>query len=334
MEFTKIPNISKKVSRIGLGTWSIGGSLWGGSNEKEAIDTILLAIEKGITFIDTAPAYGKGTSEEIVGKAIKKSGKRDQIVIATKFGLNQETDNVFRDSRRASILKEVDDSLRRLKVDYIDLYQVHWPDPTTSQSETAETLAELLESGKIRAIGVSNYTIEEMNQFRKDAPIHTCQPPFNLFERDAEKAILPYCTKEGIAIIGYSGLCRGLLSGKMSKSREFKGDDLRKGMDPKFKEPHFSQYLKCTEALKKWVEEKYHKPLIALAIRWVLDKHVNISLWGARKKEQLEQIEQVLGWKLTQTDFSEIDKIISEHVKNPASMEFMAPPIRKETAKR
>lgn len=331
MEYTVIPNITNKVSRIGLGTWSIGGGLWGGTNEQESIKTIHLALDKGINFIDTAPAYGKGTSEVIVGKAIKLHGKRDQVILATKFGLNQETDNVFRDSRRASILKEIEDSLRRLQVNYIDLYQVHWPDPTTPLSETAGTLNELLLQGKIKAIGVSNFSVEQLVEFQKYAPIHTLQPPFNIFENDAQKnGLLNYCLDEGISVIGYSALCRGLLSGKMSKDREFKGDDLRKGMDPKFKEPLFSEYLQCVEALKAWVMNKYNRPLIALAIRWVLDSGVNIALWGARKPGQLEDIDSVLNWKLTDADFQEIDKIIEEHVKHPVGPQFMSPPIRNE----
>jgi aryl-alcohol dehydrogenase-like predicted oxidoreductase len=330
MEFTTIPSIKNQVSRIGLGTWSIGGALWGGTDEGEAIATILKALDQGINFIDTAPAYGKGASEKIVGKALKKYGKRDQIVIATKVGLNQETENIFRDSRKKSILKEIDDSLSRLQVDYIDLYQVHWPDPQTPIAETAETLNQLLNQGKIRAIGVSNYSTEQMDEFRKSAPLHTSQPPFNLFEKEAEKTILAYCLKEDIGVIGYSALCRGLLSGKMSKKTKFEGDDLRKSMDPKFQEPHFSEYLKCIEALKAWAQEKHQRSIIALAVRWVIDKGVNVALWGARKPEQLDEMDHVLGWKLTPQDFNEIDKIIEENVKHPIGPQFMAPPERKK----
>lgn len=333
MEYIDIPNLEGRASRIGLGTWAMGGSLWGGANDKESLETILLALEKGITLIDTAPAYGKGASETIVGKAIKKSGKRDQIIVATKVGLNQEGEGVFRDLRRDSILKECEGSLKRLQVDYIDLYQVHWPDPSTPISEAAEALNELLEQGKILAIGVSNYSVEQMNEFRKYAPIHTSQPPFNLFEREAEKTILAYCLKEDIATLGYGSLCRGLLSGKMTKEREFKEDDLRKGMDPKFKEPYFSQYLKCAEALKQWVAEKYQKPLIALAVRWALDKGINMALWGARRPDQLKDLEQVFGWTLTAKDFLEISKIVQDNVKNPIGPQFMSPPTRKETVK-
>lgn len=328
MEYTSIPNINKKVSRIGLGTWAIGGGLWGGTDEEDSIKTILKAFEKGINLIDTAPAYGKGTSEKIVGKAIKEYGKREEIVIATKVGLNQETEGVFRDSRKNSIKKELEDSLKRLQVEYIDLYQIHWPDPSTPISETAETLNEMLNEGKIRAIGVSNYSLQQIEEFRKNAPLHADQSPFNLFEREAEN-IIKHCLKEEIAILGYGSLCRGLLSGKMSKDRVFKGDDLRKGMDPKFQEPHFSQYIACAEALKEWVKRKYKRPLLALAVRWVLDKNIHIALWGARHPDQLNDVETIFGWKLTAEDFQEIDQIVKTTVKDPIGPQFMSPPERK-----
>ena len=329
MEYTMIPHLESKVSRVGLGTWAIGGSLWGGTDEKEAIKAIHTALDKEVNFIDTAPGYGKGESERIVGKALKAYGKRDQIIIGTKVGLNQEFENkVFRDSRKKSILKEIEDSLQRLQVDYIDLYQVHWPDPKTPISETAETLKGLMEQGKIRAIGVSNYSLEQIEEFRQVAPLSSDQFDLNIFERENEKEILPYCHREHLTSVAYSSLCRGLLSGKMTTKREFKGDDLRKGMDPKFKEPHFSEYVQCAQALESWVQDKYKQPLIALAVRWVLDKGVNIALWGARDPGQLKELGSVFGWKLTPADFEEIDKIVIEHVKHPVDNSFMAPPVR------
>lgn len=331
MEHTNIPNIKAKVSRVGLGTWSMGGSLWGGTNEQEAIQAVHQALNEGINLIDTAPAYGNGVSEKIVGKAIKDYS-RDQVILATKFGLNQETENVFRDCRRDSILREVETSLKRLQVDYIDLYQVHWPDPTTPLAETAAVLNDLLEQGTIKAIGVCNFNVPQMIEFQKSAPLHCLQAPFNIFEEASKDEVLGYCLQNKIAVLGYSAICRGLLSGKMSKNREFKDDDLRKGMDPKFQEPQFSQYLKCAEALKNWVKSKYDRPLLALAIRWVLDSKVNVALWGARKPEQLNDLNAIWGWKLTEADFKEINKILAENVKNPLEPHFMEPPVRQEKA--
>lgn len=327
MEYTHIPPLSTKVSRIGLGTWSIGGALWGGTNENEAIDTLLSAFEKGINLVDTAPGYGNGVSEEIVGKAIKKYGNREKIVLATKCGLNLETKNVFRDSRKSFLQKEIENSLRRLQVDVIDIYQIHWPDPKTPLEETATFLKELLQQGKIKAIGVSNFSIEQMVEFQKYAPLHVLQAPFNIFENELADKTLPYCLKQGISILGYSSLCRGLLSGKMSKEREFKGDDLRKEMDPKFKEPQFSEYLKVANNLKVWAEQR-KRPLSALAVRWVLDSQLSSALWGARKPEQLNDMDAALGWNLSPEDFQEVDQIVKNGLKHPVGPEFMAPPVR------
>ena len=325
MEYLNFPPLTQKVSRIALGTWAIGGWMWGGTKEKEAIETIHKALDLGINLIDTAPVYGFGVSEEIVGKAIKSYGKRENIVIATKQGLRFENQAIQRDARKESIEREIEESLRRLQVDYIDIYQIHWPDPLTPARETAEALQKLFKQGKVRAIGVSNYSIEQMEEFQKTAPIHSLQSPFNLFERAIEKEELAYCIKKEIATLGYGPLCRGLLTGKIQKDTQFKGDDLRK-IDPKFQEPRLSQYLNAVKKLEEWVKNKHHRSLLALAIRWVLDKGVTTALWGARKPEQLSGMETIWNWNLTSQDFSEIDTILSETILDPVGPEFMAPP--------
>lgn len=327
MEYTSIPNLNQKVARIGLGTWSIGGWMWGGSEEKDSISTIHQALDEGINLIDTAPVYGFGESEKIVGKALKQYGKRNQIVIATKVGLSWKNNQVYRDTRKKTILKEIEDSLRRLQTDYIDLYIVHWPDSLTPFDETAETLDELLKQGKIRAIGVSNFSIEEMKAFRKKAALHALQSPFNLFERAVENSSLAYCAKEKIAFLGYGSLCRGLLTGQMTANTQFKGDDLRK-VDPKFQQPRFAQYLECVERLKQWAQEKHRRSVLSFAIRWALDKAVSVALWGARRPQQLQGIHEVWGWKLHPQDFKEVDSILKETILSPVGPEFMAPPLR------
>lgn len=327
MEFTKIPNLLPDVSRIGLGTWAMGGSLWGHSDEEDSIKTIHRALDLGINIIDTAPGYGFGQAEEIIGKAIKQHGKRESVIIASKCGLNLETPtNVFRDSRRSSILNEVEASLKRLQVDYIDLYQIHWPDLHTPQQQTAQALLELLNLGKIHAIGVSNYMLEQIEEFSKIAPIHAIQHPFNIFEREAE-TILKFCQQHDLASLGYSSLCRGMLTGTLKEDFEF--EELRKNFDPKFKKPHFPQYLVCVGRLQQWVADKYGRSLISLAVRWSLDKGVNIALWGARKPEELDPLEEILGWKLTEEDFLEIDGILEETITDPIGPQFMSPPSRK-----
>lgn len=330
MEDTFIPNIKHKVSRIGLGTWAIGGWMWGGTDEQNAIKAIHKALDKGINLIDTAPVYGFGLSEEIIGKAIKKYGNRENIVIATKAGVGWENKRIFRDCRKASILKEFDASLKRLQVDYIDIYQIHWPDPLTPIAEAAETLKSLLDKGKIHAIGVSNFSLDQIQEFKKFAPLHTLQDPFNLFEKEIERIVIPFCVRHKISTLGYGVLCRGLLTGKITKETQFEGDDIRK-IDPKFRDPRLTQYLQCVDRLKDWAQEKYQKPLIALAARWALDKGISVSLWGARKPEQLDDIDSIWGWKLHHDDFNEIDQILAETITHPVGPEFMAPPSRKQS---
>jgi aryl-alcohol dehydrogenase-like predicted oxidoreductase len=199
MEYLTTP---LKVSRIALGTWAIGGWMWGGTNEDESIQTIHAALDRGINLIDTAPVYGFGRSEEIVGRALAQNGRRKQAVIATKVGLAWKDSNPYRNGSKSRIVQEVEDSLRRLQTDVIDLYQVHWPDPNTAVGETAEAMAALYRAGKIRTIGVSNFSPEQMDTFRTAAPRHTAQPPYNLFERGIEKAVLPYCRDNGITTPG------------------------------------------------------------------------------------------------------------------------------------
>src|SRR5271163_1702515 len=202
------------TSRIGLGTWAMGGWMWGGTDEAQSIATIRSAIDRGVTLIDTAPVYGFGRSEEIVGKALEGS-LRHKVTIATKVGLAWKDGAVYRDSRPARMRREIEDSLRRLRTDVIDLYQVHWPDFETPIAETARTLEDLRRQGKIRAIGVSNFSPAQMEAFRAVAPLHAVQPPYNLFERAIETDVFPYAREQGLAMLAYGSLCRGLLSGRM-----------------------------------------------------------------------------------------------------------------------
>ena len=298
------------ASRIALGTWAIGGWMWGGTSDlDESIRTIRSAIERGITLIDTAPVYGFGRSEEIVGLALS-GGLRDRAVIATKVGLEWRDGKVWRNSSPARIRKEVEDSLRRLRTDYIDLYQVHWPDPLVPIQETAQTLARLLKEGKIRAIGVSNYSPEQMAEFRKVAPIHSVQPPYNLFERDAESGVLPYAAQHDIAVLCYGALCRGLLTGTITATTKFEGDDLRRN-DPKFQQPRFSQYLAAVASLDRYARERYGRGVLALAVRWVLDQGGDtIALWGARRPAQLDPVEDAMGWELDDQAKRRIEEIL------------------------
>jgi aryl-alcohol dehydrogenase-like predicted oxidoreductase len=331
MEYVRMNGLNRDVSRIGLGTWSIGGFMWGGTDEHEALETIGAALEHGINLIDTAPVYGLGHAEELVGRGLAKFGKREEVIIATKVGLEWRRDRMFRNSTRVRIMKEIDDSLRRLQTDYIDIYQVHWPDPLVPIDETADAMYQLYKEGKIRTIGVSNYSLEQMNVFRHVAPLDTAQPPYNLFERGVEKDVLPYCRIHGMSTLTYGSLCRGLLSGKMKPDTEFQGDDVRK-TDPKFQQPRYTQYLNAVERLDRFAQENYGKRVLELAVRWTLDQpFVTVALWGARHPNQLAPIAAVSGWKLDVAAMRAIGEIVNEAVTDPIGPEFMAPPSRCST---
>jgi len=327
MDFVRISGTEIETSRIALGTWAIGGWMWGGTEEQQAVNTIRTALDLGINLIDTAPVYGFGKSEELVGRALAEYGKRDHVIIATKAGLEwDDKGRVVRNSSRQRILAEIEDSLRRLRTDYIDIYQIHWPDPATPFGETAETMQDLYMEGKIRAIGVSNYTPQHMDAFRKYSELHTSQPPYNLFERKIEDNILPYCIDNDITTLVYGPLCRGLLTGRMQKETEFLGDDLRK-IDPKFRQPRYDQYLKAVARLDEYARKNFGKGVLHLAIRWLLDRPgVNIAIWGARRPDQLDPVSDTLGWKLDNSSMEAIDEILKETVIDPIGPEFMAPP--------
>jgi len=326
MEKTMIRDVPTPASRVGLGTWAMGGFQWGGTDDDESVRTIHAALDLGINLIDTAPAYGFGHSEEVVGRAIAEHGHRDQIVVATKVGLEQRGDALYRNSTRRQIFEEVEVSLRRLRTDYIDLYQVHWPDLETPYEETAKALLELKQAGKVLAIGVSNYPIEAIERFKRVAPLATDQPPLNLFERQAEAKVLPWCVQHGIATLTYGALCRGLLAGVFDEDTRFPGDDLRK-VDPKFQPPRFAQYLQAVKLLDRYAQDRYKKGVLAFAVRWVLDTPgVSVALWGARHPGELSPLPDMLGWHLDKQARAYVDETIRQSVRDPVGPEFMAPP--------
>jgi aryl-alcohol dehydrogenase-like predicted oxidoreductase len=325
MEQIQIGRSGLKASRVGLGTWAIGGWMWGGSDEAQSIATIRAALDRGVTLIDTAPAYGFGRAEEIVGKALAQGGLRQQVVIATKVGLRWKDGQVFRDSRPERIRQEVEDSLRRLRTDVIDLYQVHWPDPDTPIEATARVLDDLRRAGKVRAVGVSNFAPAQMEAFRAAAQLDAVQPPYNLFERAAEADVLPYAMRTGLTALSYGSLCRGLLTGRITAQSRFEGDDLRK-TDPKFQPARLPQYLAAVDGLATLARERFGKSVLALAVRWVLDQGPTIALWGARRPDQLAPIGDIDGWRIDDEAKREIDAILRRCIVDPVSPAFMAPP--------
>ena len=327
MEFATVPETSIRISRVGLGTWAIGGWMWGGTDDAESIATIHAAVERGINLIDTAPAYGFGRSEEIVGRAIAEGQLRSRMVIATKVGLEWKDGKVFRNASRDRILREMTDSLRRLRTDHIDIYHVHWPDPLVPIEETAEAMQTLFEQGKILATGVSNFSVPQIERFRRIAQLHVVQPPYNLFEREIEDKLLPYCRESGLAPLTYGALCRGLLSGKLQRDAHFEGDDLRLA-DPKFQPPRYAQYLAAVRRLDQFARQRYGKRVIHLAVRWLLDQGATVALWGARHPGQLQPIDEVFRWSLDAAAKAEIDRILRESITDPVGPEFMTPPPR------
>jgi aryl-alcohol dehydrogenase-like predicted oxidoreductase len=326
METTKVAGV--EVSRIGLGTWAIGGSEWGPVAEDAAIATCLSAVERGINLIDTAPIYGRGRAEEIVCKVMRAHGRRDAFFIATKAGLQWNERGVFANSTPERLRREIEDSLRRLGTDYIDLYQVHWPDTLVPVAEVAGVLAGFQREGKVRALGVSNFNAAQMQEFRSVVPLASDQPPYNIFERDIDRETLPWCAANGIAVLTYSSLCRSLLGGRMHRGMTFEAGDIR-AVDPKFQEPRFDQYITAVERLTELARFRFGKSMAQLAVRWVLDRPgITVALWGAKRPDQLDAAAGVMGWKLDPATMTEIDRIVAEAVTHPVGPEYLTPRVR------
>lgn len=327
MEFMKTSVEGLELSRVGIGCWAMGGAGWGGIVDAPAIEAIRAGLDMGITVVDTAPVYGFGHSEELVGKALA-DGYRKKAILATKCGLSWTKDGaVYRDCRPATMRKELDDSLRRLRTDHIDVYQIHWPDIKVPFGESAEVMLEFMKAGKIRAIGVSNFSDAQMDDWLKTAPIHTMQPSYNILEDKLFPNPIPYAQKHNIAILGYSALARGMLSGAYYVGMKFNDGDMRQANDPKYQGENFKKHLAAVEELKEYAK-KFDKTVAQLAVRWVLDQGVTCALWGIRKKEQLEPIPGVMGWKLTPAQQEEMVKIVAKHVPVQVGKEFLTPPYR------
>lgn len=326
METTRVAGA--EVSRVGLGTWALGGTEWGAVPEDGAIATILNAVERGINLIDTAPIYGRGRAEELIGKAMQEHGSRDAFYIATKAGLDWNSRGVFANSTPERLRRELEDSLRRLGTSYIDLYQVHWPDTLVPVDEVAGVLAEFVAAGKVRALGVSNFNVAQMEAFRQVTPLASDQPPYNIFEREIDSEILPWCAANGVAVLTYSSLCRSLLGGRVQRGMRFEDRDIR-AVDPKFQEPRFAQYMTAVERLTQFARERFGKSIIELAARWVLDRPgVSVALWGAKRPDQLDAVSGVMGWRLDAEAMSEIDGIVAESVMDPIGPEYLTPLVR------
>lgn len=313
MEYRKLGSSDLEVSVIGFGAWGIGGApFWQSEGDDPSMKAIRKAFDLGINFFDTAPVYGFGRSENLLGKALKPV--RDKVVLATKCGLVWEKEQLGAINKRAtekSINEEIDQSLKRLQTDRIDLYQVHWPDVDTPQQETMEALIKLREQGKIRYIGVSNYSVEQMKECLKVAPLTSLQPEYSLLQRSIEKATVPFCLENNIGIIAYSPLASGVLTGKYDKNTRFK-DWRSKGIIGQFTGEGFVSNIAKVDRLKE-VAASMGKTCGELAINWALRQPgLTSALVGVKNPGQVGENIKAVGWepdKLYQEKMETIFKV-------------------------
>lgn len=315
METRKLGYTDLELTTIGLGTWALGGGDyqfgWGPQDDVASIATIHRALDAGINWIDTAAVYGLGRSEEVIGKALK--GRRDGVIIATKCGRDwSDPENIGRNAKPERIRQEVEDSLRRLQTDVIDLYQIHWPDPDVPLEESWQTMADLITEGKVRAIGVSNFSVAQMQTCQSVHPVASLQPPYNLINRGIEDAILPFCGQNNIGVIVYSPMASGLLTGAFDFNR-LAPNDWRRGPErERFVEPNLSRNLAFVERLRP-IADGYGKTVAHLAVAWTLArKEVTAAIVGARTIAQVDKIMAGAEFRLNDADLGAIEDAHNE----------------------
>jgi aryl-alcohol dehydrogenase-like predicted oxidoreductase len=314
MQYTQLGERGPKVSRIAFGNWSAGGD-WGGVDRTAAIAAMREALDLGVTFFDTARAYGFGAAEELLGEALRPeiTLARESIVIATKGGLRNEGGLPARDSSPAGLRRDLEASLRSLGTDYVDLYQVHWPDPATPIADTARTLDAFVREGKVRYVGVSNYNAREMTAFQQVRPIDTLQPPYHLFRRDIEASILPFAQEHGIGVLVYGPMAHGLLTGRMTEATTFAPDDWRSKSDM-FAGDAFKRNLGIVRRLEAFAAER-GMTVGQLAIAWTLaNPAVDVAIVGARNPKQIRQTAPAADLQLSPEDLGRIDQIVRDEI--------------------
>lgn len=315
MDTKKLGFSDLHLTRIGLGTWAIGGGGWdygwGPQDDARSLAAIDRALELGINWIDTAPAYGLGHSEEIVGRAI--SGRRSDVIVATKCGLvwDEGAHSTYGRLTAESVRREAEDSLRRLGVDVIDLYQIHWPDPEEQIEEAWAAIAELIAEGKVRYGGVSNFGVEQLKRIQPIHPVASLQPPYNMLERGIEDELLPYCAEHDIGVVAYSPMQSGMLTGKYDREsiEAMPDEDWRKD-STHFTELELSANLRLIEGLRP-IAERNDRTLPQLAIAWVLERpEVTAAIVGARRPEQIEETVVAGTWSLSKEDLQEVEVLL------------------------
>jgi aryl-alcohol dehydrogenase-like predicted oxidoreductase len=305
-------NTGLEITRIGFGAWAIGGGGWefgwGPQEDEESVAAIHRALEHGLNWIDTAAAYGFGRSEEVVGRALESVTERPYVF--TKCSLLEGPDRrVVHNLKRDSVRKEAEESLRRLRIDAIDLYQIHWPNPDADIEEGVSALAELKEQGLVRHIGVSNFDVDQLRRVEQVAPVETLQPQYSLIERDAEHELLPFAERERIGVIVYSPMGSGLLTGAMTRERidAMPDDDWRKG-DSRFQEPQLSENLELVDRLNA-VAGRYDTTPGAVAVAWTLaNPAVDGAIVGFRRPDQVDPLLPAASLELTAEDLAEIER--------------------------
>ena len=316
MIYKKLGNSDLMCSVVGLGTWAMGGDFFGAIEDQKCIDSLCASLDHGVNLIDTAPIYGRGHSEEIVGKAIK--GKdRSKIVLCTKVGLMYGDHPYGKGGKclkKDGIMWEIDMSLRRLGTDYIDLYQMHWPDVNTPVEESMEALLKLQEQGKIRYIGVSNFDVPLLERTAKCGEIVSTQPQYSLLERDIEADVLPYCVEKNLGVLSYGSLAAGVLTGKFKEVPQAEKGDNRANFYPFFKEPHFSKVMKVLAVMDE-ISAETGKPLAQIAINWSTQKdYVSTALCGVRNVAEAAENCATFDWTLTDAQIAAIDAAIAANL--------------------
>jgi aryl-alcohol dehydrogenase-like predicted oxidoreductase len=310
MEYTQLGERGPRVSRIAFGNWSAGGD-WGHVDREAAIATARAALDLGVTLFDTAHAYGFGAAERLLGEALAPEIQSDRqaLVIATKGGLREEDGKPVRDSSPDGLRRDLEASLGALGTDYVDLYQVHWPDPATPITTTAETLDGFVREGLIRFVGVSNYDARQMRTFQQVRPIDTLQPPYDLFRRDVEATILPFAREQGIGVLVYGAMAHGLLTGRMTADTTFAADDWRSTSDL-FVGDAFRRNLAVVRDLSEFAAAR-NATVAQLAIAWTLaNPAVDVAIVGARSPEQIRQTAPASDLRLSSDDLEQIDSIL------------------------
>jgi aryl-alcohol dehydrogenase-like predicted oxidoreductase len=310
MQEVRLGRSGLEVSRLAFGTWQLGGD-WGATDEREAVAAIYRAVDQGITLFDTAQGYGFGASERLLAKALGGLA-RDQLVLATQGGIRPADNGVQRDASPAWIRKGVDSSLQALGTDYIDLYQVHWPDPATPFEDTASALAELVAAGKIRHVGVSNFDVDQMTEFSRTLPVETLQPPYHMFRRDIERTVLPYSAANDIGVVVYGPLAHGLLSGQLGPDATFPAGDWRTSSDV-FHGATYHQNLAIVDSLQRLAADELSISISQLAIAWTLARpSVDVAIVGTRNPDHVDEAVAASNVHLDDDVLKRIDEILHD----------------------